>query len=104
MYLNFIYFRSHDKAFQLDREKVSGVSQINGTTDKQRAYSITSDARLIIDDRYQKRSIKGEKKCMLQVCALDLLFSKGELEESPASIDNEEDHVKKLHRILWELL
>ena len=40
---------------------------------------------------------------MLQVCALDLLFSEGELEESPAYFHDEGNHVKELHRILWEL-
>ena len=37
---------------------------------------------------------------MLQVCALDLLHSKGEFEDLPALID----HVEELHGILWGLL
>ena len=41
-------------AFQLDRENILGVEQIRGTTTRQKAYRISNDAQLIINNRFDE--------------------------------------------------
>ena len=42
-------------AFQLDRENILGVEQIRGTTTRQKAYRISNDAQLIINNRLAEK-------------------------------------------------